>query len=111
MSESPYETALRELSAGAGNIKPSDVIFFSEPLRSALNFVIRLRRFPLSVFGEKLGFTPEQTQEIARLLTERQLFHPQPETTEAGEAVYEARHSAPVRPPAKKPSDIWAKIE
>ncbi len=112
MSESPYETAVREISDCAGDLKPSDVILFSEPLRSALNFVIRLRRFALSVFEEKLGFTREQTEHIVNLLVERNLFHQRADDpAAAGEAQYEARLSAPARPISKKPLDIWKKIE
>lgn len=111
MSQSPYETALRELSARAGDIKPSDVILFSEPLRSALNFVIRLRRFPLQTFAEKLGVTREEARQIADLLAQRNLFHKQPSPADADETFYEARLSAPARPVSKKPLDIWKKIE
>ena len=56
MSESPYKIALKELQTSSEDIRPSDILSFSEPLASALNFVIRLGRFNLTEFAEKLNF-------------------------------------------------------
>jgi len=62
MSETLYEKTIRELAISKEDIRPSDVVLFSEPLRSALNFVIRLGRFSLTEFTEKLEFTDEEAK-------------------------------------------------
>jgi hypothetical protein len=112
MNESLYEIAFRELSSRTGDVKPSDVVLFSEPLRSALNFVIRLKRFSLATFCEKLGFTRYQSRRIADILVERHLFFLQPDPSNPDEIFYEARLSAPARPSTiRKSVDIWKKIE
>ncbi len=110
MSESLYETAIKELEARAEDIRPSDVVLFSEPLRSALNFVIRLGRFSLTEFAEKLEFTREQTKKIADLLVQRNLFEVSRFST-IEETYYQSRLSALTRPLTRPPSDIWKKIE
>lgn len=110
MSESPYETAIRELEAGTEDIRPSDVVSFSEPLRSALNFVVRLGRFSLTEFEEKLEFTREETKKIADILVKRNLFEVTRFST-AEETYYQARLSAQTRPLTRPPSDIWKKID
>ena len=40
MTDKLYEQILQELEAGKGDIPPSSVVMFSEPLRSALNFAL-----------------------------------------------------------------------
>jgi hypothetical protein len=113
MSESPYETAFRELSSRKEDVKPSDVVVFSEPLRSALNFVIRLGRFSLTDFCNKLGFTRYQAKKLADILVERHLFVVQRDASKPpDETFYEARLSAPARPvAARKSIDIWKKLD
>ena len=110
MTETLYEVVLKELEAGTEDIRPSDVVLFSEPLRSALNFTIKLGRFSLTELAEQLGFTREQTRKIAELLVERNLF----EVTRFAlpdELYYQSRISAMTRPPSHPPSGIWKKIE
>ena len=51
MNKEQFELALRELKAGKEDIRPSDVAFFSEPLRSALNQAIRIGRISLTDFA------------------------------------------------------------
>ena len=110
MNESQYEIAVKELEARAEDVRPSDVVLFSEPLRSALNFVIRLGRFSLTEFTEKLEFTRDQTKKIADLLVERNLFEvTRFSTTE--ETYYQSRLTAMTRPLTRPPSDIWKKID
>jgi len=111
MGESPYEIAVRELASRTEDIRPSDIVLFSEPLRSALNFVIRLGRFSLTDFSEKSGFTRYQSKKIADILIERHLFVVLPNPSKPRETFYESRPSALSRPPARKPLDIWKKIE
>ena len=110
MSETLYKIALKELEARTEDIRPSDVVLFSEPLRTALNFVIRLGRFSLTEFAEKLEFTREQTNTLADILIERKLFV-KSRFSNAEETFYESRLSAMTRPLTRPPSDIWKKID
>ena len=111
MSESPYELVFKELSSRKEDIRPSDVVLFSEPLRSALNFVIRVGRFNLTDFSAKLGFTRYQAKKIADILVERHLFVIQPDPSKSVEIFYEARLSALARAPVRKSVDIWKKLD
>jgi len=111
MSNPLFEKAIKELEARQEDIRPSDVVLFSEPLRSAVNFVIRLGRFSLTEFAEKLPeFTREEVNQIAALLIKRNLFELSRFATEA-EPYYEARLSAMTRPLSRPPSDIWKKLD
>ncbi len=110
MSKSLYELAVKELEERTEDIRPSDVVLFSEPLRSALNFVIRLGRFSLTEFAEKLEFTRDETKKIADMLVERNLFEVS-RFSNAEETFYEARLSALTRPLKRPPSDLWKKID
>lgn len=110
MNKSLFELALGELEERTEDLRPSDVVLLSEPLRSALNHVIRLRRFSLTEFAEKLGFTREETKKIADLLVQRNLFEVLRFSNEQ-ETHYQARLSATTRPLNRSPSDIWKKID
>lgn len=110
MSELLFQTALKELEERKEDIRPSDIVLFSEPLRSALNAVIRLGRFSLTEFAEKLEFTREQAKQLADILVERNLFAVS-RFSNAEETFYESRLSAMTRPLSKPPSDIWKKID
>jgi hypothetical protein len=110
MSELLFQTALKELEERKEDIRPSDVVLFSEPLRSALNFVIRLGRFSLTEFAEKLEFTKEQSKQLADILVVRNLFAVS-RFSNAEETFYESRLSAMTRPLSRPPSDIWKKID
>jgi hypothetical protein len=108
MNEAIYEAVIRELTEYKDDIRPSDIILFSEPLRSALNFVIRLGRFSLTEFAEKLPFQREETKRIADLLVKRNLFTIASYST-AEETYYESRLTAMTRPLKRPSSDIWKK--
>ena len=110
MSETLFQIALKELEERKEDIRPSDVVLFSEPLRSALNFVIRLGRFSLTEFAEKLEFTREQAKALADILVERNLFAVS-RFSNAEETYYESRLSAMTRPLSRPPADIWKKID
>lgn len=110
MNETSFERAFRELEARREDIKPSDVILFSEPLRSALNYVIRLGRFSLTEFTGKLGFTREEARKITELLIQRNLIVVSRFST-TDETYYESRLSALTRPLSRPSSDIWKKID
>lgn len=111
MTNPLFEIAIKELESRQEDIRPSDVLFLSEPLRSAVNFVVRLKRFSLTEFHEKLPeFTRDETKRIADLLIQRHLFDLSRFATEE-EPYYEARLSAMTRPLTRPPSDIWKKID
>jgi hypothetical protein len=109
MSETPYETAIAELKASTAEFRPSDVMLFSEPLRSALNFAIRSGKFNLTEFAQKLGFTRAEAKRVADILVERRLLTVSTAST-AEEIFYESRLSALSRPARRAPSDLWNKI-
>lgn len=110
MSESLFQIALKELEERKEDIRPSDVVLFSEPLRTALNAMIRLGRFSLTEFVEKLEFTREESKRLADILVERNLFAVS-RFSNAEETYYESRLSAMTRPLSRPPSDIWKKID
>lgn len=110
MSESFIKIAIKELKERKEDIRPSDVVLFSEPLRSALNAMIRLGRFSLTEFAEKLDFPRADAKKIADLLVERNLFVVS-RFSNAEETFYESRLSAMTRPLSRPPSDIWKKID
>jgi len=110
MSESFFDQALKELTEGKDDIRPSDIVLYSEPLRSALNFVIRLGRFSLTEFAEKLEFSREDTKKLSDILVARNLFVVS-RFSNAEETFYESRLSANTRPLSRPPSDIWKKID
>lgn len=110
MKPSPYELALNQIQAKQSDLMPSDVLGFSEPLRSALNAMIRLGRFSLTEFTEKLGFTREETKTIAEALVKRKLFEVASYSNEQ-ETFYIAHLSGSTRPLTRPPSDIWKKID
>lgn len=110
MSNSLFENSIKELEERKEDIRPSDVVLFSEPLRSALNHVIRLGRFSLTEFSEKLKFSREETKKIAEILIVRHLFEVS-RFSNAEETYYEARLKAMTRPLKKPAPDIWKKID
>jgi len=110
MSTTLYEITIKELEERQEDIRPSDVVLFSEPLRSALNFVVRLGRFSLTEFTEKLGFTREQTIKITDILIKRNLLEVS-RFSNAEETFYESRLSAMTRPLSRPPPNIWKKID
>jgi predicted transcriptional regulator len=79
-------------------------------LASALNFVIRLGRFSLTEFAEKLEFTRGQAKKLADILVQRNLFEVTKFST-AEETYYQSRISGGTRPLKRPPSDIWKKLE
>jgi predicted transcriptional regulator len=110
MSNTVYETMVKELKASTEDIRPSDIVLFSEPLRSVLNFVNRLGRFSLTEFNEKLEFKREEAKKIADILVERNLFEVSKFSNDE-ETFYVSRVSALTRPMNRPPSGIWKKID
>jgi len=109
MSSALFDTVFKELEARNDDIRPSDILLFSEPLRTALNTVIHLSRFNLTEFAANLPFTREEARELASLLVKRNLF--ELFVADQQEPVYMARLSAMTRPATRPPSDLWKKID
>lgn len=109
MSDLEFERAITELKAGTDDLRPSDVMIFSEPLRSALIQAVRLGRISLTELTELLGFSRDQTAQVADILVTRNLLHRSAHAAQE-EPVYESRVSSMTRPLTRPPSDIWKKI-
>jgi len=71
MSDSLFEQIIQELESSKEAIRSADVVMFSEPLRSTLNFALQTKRFNLTQITEELKFTREQSRRIVALLVER----------------------------------------
>jgi hypothetical protein len=105
-----YDIAIKELEERKEDMRPSDVILFSEPLRSALNFVIRLGRFSLTEFVENSpshGMKRSALQTClwnATFLQSRAFPMPKKHSTKS-------RLTAMTRPLTRPPSDLWKKID
>ncbi len=110
MNQDQFERTLSELKAVKEDIRPSDVIVFSEPLRSALNFALRIGRISLTDFAKQLDLEREKAKQIAEQLVVRNLFKPSP-FSNAKEIFYETRMSSMTRPLGRPASDIWKKID
>ena len=107
---SSYELAMKQIQSGKTDLMPSDILAFSEPLRSAVNAVIRLGRFSLTEFTAKLPFSREETKNIADVLVQRKLFEVVPNTT-GPETFYTAHLTGSTRPLKKPDLDLWKKID
>ena len=105
-----YELAMKQIQSGKTDLMPSDILAFSEPLRSAVNAVIRLGRFSLTEFTAKLPFSREETKNIADVLVQRKLFEVVPNTT-GPETFYTAHLTGSTRPLKKPDLDLWKKID
>jgi hypothetical protein len=97
MNREQLDRALHELKKGKGDIRPDDVVTFSEPLASALNQAIRLGRFSFSVFAELLKADSGQAQQIMNILVQRHLFYLSAFTS-SNDTFYETRLSASTQP-------------
>ena len=110
MNQNQFESALQELKAGKEDIRPSDVVVYSEPLRSVLNSALRLGRISLTDLARQLELKREQAKQIADLLVTRNLFHVSTFSPE-NEIFYETRMSSMTRPLGRPRPDIWKKID
>ena len=108
---SSYELAMKEIQSGKSDLMPSDILAFSEPLRSAVNAVVRLGRFSLTEFTERLTFTREETKNVADALVLRKLFEIASQHIPNEEIIYIAHLSGSTRPLKKPDLDLWKKID
>jgi hypothetical protein len=104
-----FKLALQELGSQKEDIRPSDVVIFSEPLRSALNNAVRLGSISLTDFAKELDLDRGQAAQISELLVARNLFRVS-DTSNERETYYDTRLSALSRPLARPKLDIWKKI-
>ena len=105
-----FERTLRELREHKETIRPSDIVLFPEPLRSTLNFAIRIGRISLTDFTKMMKLDIPQTRQLTELLVERKLLHVSAFSNDK-ETFYESRLSAMTRPLGPSTSDIWKKLD
>ena len=110
MIEELFKQVLQELNASRADIRPSDVVFFSEPLRSALNQAVRLGRISFTDFAKLLEAEQEQARQIISILVDRHLFHLSAFSSPT-DTYYETRLSAATRPMTRPSSDFWKKLD
>ncbi len=110
MNREQFERALQELKARNEDIRPSDVMVFSEPLRSVLNQAVRIGRISLGDFAEQLELEREQAKQLADILIARHLLQISGFSNDK-EIFFETRLSAMTRPLARPRPDLWKKID
>ena len=110
MNAQELELALQELGQRTEDIRPSDVGFISEPLRSVLNNAVRTGRISLTEFAAHLDLEREGARQLADILVARKLFQIASYSNEY-ETYYETRISASTRPMKRPRVDIWKKID
>jgi len=105
-----FERTLNELRERKEDIRPSDVVLFPEPLRSTLNFAIRIGRISLTDFASMMKIDISQARQLTDLLVERNLLHVSAFSSEK-DTYYESRLSAMTRPLGRPINDIWKKLD
>ena len=105
-----FDGILRELRERKEDIRPSDVVLFPEPLRSTLNFAIRIGRVSLADFANMMKLDISQARQLTELLVARNLFHVSA-ISNTKETFYETRLSAITRQLGRPINDIWKKID
>ncbi len=110
MNREQFERMLQELKAGKEDLRPSDVVTFAEPLRSALNTAVRIGHISLSDLAQQLELEPARARQVAGILVARHLFQISALSSEQ-DPVYETRLSAMTRPLTRPRPDIWKKLD
>lgn len=110
MDQQELQRLLDELRSRTEDIRPSDVVGFSEPLRSTLNFAQRIGRISLTEMADMLAIERRDARKIAHLLVARKLLHVSSPSS-AQETYYETRLSAMTRPLSRPAPDIWKKVD
>jgi len=106
---STYSQILEELSAwpkGEG-VKISDVMTLSDPLRGALNTVMREGSLTLEAFADTLQLNVEQTATVVDFLLDHG-FLKEAQPDEGGEMVYRLWYAQALR--RSKGLDMWSKL-
>ena len=109
MNREQFELARQKLQDSKEDIRPSDIVAFSEPLRSTLNYAVRMGVISLTDLAARLAIEGEQAKELAELLIARHLFKISSLSNEQ-EIFYETRLSSLTRQ-LRRPTDIWRKID
>jgi hypothetical protein len=102
VTDERFNLILSELKSSNEDIRPSDVVDYSEPLRSALNLAVRNGLMSLTELKDELQVEREQALKVADLLVARQLFKVSSISTK-DETYYETRLSAMTRPMKRPP--------
>lgn len=105
-----FKLIVSELRSSSEDIRPSDIVDFSEPLRSALNLAVRNGLMTLTELKNELQIGQEQAQEVAELLVERQLFKLS-SISSKDDTYYETRLTAMTRPMKRPPLDLLKKLD
>ncbi len=106
----PLELLMKELRERTEDIHPSDVITFPEPLRSTINFAVRLGHVSLTELSRRMDMDMAKTKEIVEVLVARHLLYVSDKSTDK-ETYYETRLSAMTRPLTRPKSGLWDKLE
>lgn len=69
-----FERTIRELRERKGDLRPADAALFPEPLRSTLNFAIRIGKISLTDFAKRTELDVSQARCLAELLIAKKLF-------------------------------------
>jgi len=105
-----FARTLEELRERKEDIRPSDVVLFPEPLRSTLNFAIRIGRISLTEFADMMKLDTSQTRQLTDLLVARNLLRVSAFSNDK-ETFFESRLSAMTRPLGRPINDIWKKLD
>lgn len=105
-----FERTLNELRERKEDIRPSDVVLFPEPLRSTLNFAIRIGRISLTDFASMMKIDISQARQLTEILVTRNLLHVSAFSNDK-ETFFESRLSAMTRPLGRPINDIWKKLD
>ncbi|HVN16427.1 MAG TPA: hypothetical protein VMT73_11850 [Anaerolineales bacterium] len=110
MNQKQFNEICQQLQKRKDDIRPSDAVTFPEPLRSALNFAIRIGRISLTDLAKMLELEVDNAKQIAELLVARNLLRVA-ENPNLKEIFYETRLSSMTRPMTRPPLDLWKKID
>lgn len=105
-----FARTLEELRERKEDIRPSDVVLFPEPLRSTLNFAIRIGRISLTEFADMMKLDTSQTRQLTDLLVARNLLRVSAFSNDK-ETFFKSRLSAMTRPLGRPINDIWKKLD
>jgi hypothetical protein len=92
-----FERTVRELQERKEDLRPADAALFPEPLRSTLNFAIRIGKISLTDFANRMELDIPQARRLAELLMERKLFRFSPFSNKK-ETFYDAGSASITRP-------------
>jgi len=110
MDKKKFDEFCKHLRDQKGDLRPTDVNSFPEPILSTLNMALRVGRVSLTQLSKYLEITPEQARQLADLLVKRNLFQLSPYSN-SDEVFYETRMSASTRPLIRPGMGVWKKTD